>query len=840
MIRFDNDSLPQVQIPAQAQVNKYGREVTVGKKDGHDGSRQVIIGQALSDTHMLPNQNFRRLFPEAWQALTGEKYIPHPDRVLAGSYALTLHTAEFHDVYPILLRAVSPDKANALMDLAVYLVSLNRRRTAALTEADGKGAGDFADVSGAEAEEYFDYADEVNGDADSVAADVPCSAGDSALMLFSQKLSGGRHELTLQDFAGAGGPELPTAKELDHFKEVFLWRQMESSSQSAYLCLSGPVRGESSEFYVCTALDMESLYPIYWDVLKLDTFEVPAVIEFMDEALCELSHREIECDCLVFDGTELGVSTGELQKLLGTVNELDVSNYLVKLPESVPGFERMLEKHGDDLPELVHLLRRSRSAVCGLMDKRVRLFGGKSEKPHPAAFFHDRLKALSDNLQLLNAVGDELERLNYAALSKEEPQITPELKLFIRKETDKSGRVQYVKNDDALQQAAGRAGFSLYAVAEPEQDLDELLHIFSALDNCRAQLAILKAELDKAAPENQPACFAAAFIAGLVRCAVEPTYGSKRSAFDPWQGLKQVQLSLGQDDVYHPVYNWSGRLTDFMQRFEVSENDLDQLAHEANLTAEGKPLEQSRRCLPKIPVSSKKEIDEAFDLARRFKDAMSEWNFYFSEDDEYEDDDEFTDFDAPQEPQPEPEEEVGVQTSLDFGLEPENLSEPAESAASSLPVKAEEVPAPEPEAAPEHEHEMVSESAAESSAPAEAPETVESAAAAQPVESVPAEAVEPETEPEDDGGGSGNKPVELDESLFFLMPQYEDDGMQRKPGRKGRSSAKKHQVQSDETEAVHEEESEAFEEEFQLLPQTMDDLSSVRKRGRPKGSKNKK
>ncbi|MBO8415854.1 MAG: hypothetical protein IAB19_05700 [Proteobacteria bacterium] len=899
MSKFFDGNLPQVPIPAQAKINHYGREVCMCCKSGSGRIRLMIIGQAVSDSSMLPNQNFWRFFPDKWAQLQGVPYIPLPERVLAGPYAITLYTAEKYNFYPILLHTLAPEKAHALLDLAVYLVSLNQRRGAA--QLDETGSLDLMDVE-----------DEAYADAKADAGDFPpegAAAGqawgdDSALMLFSPKISKERSSLSLADFAGSGSL-LPAADELEQFKDVFFWSQMNSSSQSAYMCLSGPVSCRDGLYFVCTAIDAESLYPLFWKELQLQSFEAPVLLELVERAVDELQQHEINCECVIFDGCELSLSLPELKELFENLHEY-VRAYVLRLPEDVPGFGRMIDKHGDDLTDLVHLQRRSRRVMCGLLDKRLRLFGSsKTEKPHPAAFFYDPLTAAGDNLKLVHAVMTEIERLNYAAASNAEQAVAPELKRFISKVTDKQGRVKYVKNDDLLQQAVQRTGFSLYVLSDLELGLEDVQLIFESLDNFRAQFELLKAEFDKAAPENLPACFAAALLAAQVRFEAEPSYSSFSSSFDPWQALERVCLRLGADCRYHPVYGWSEKLADFMDGFKVSEADLDQLAHELNLCAAGEQLPQAQRALPEITASAAPDISElkaAFELSAQYQKDKADWEAYFATGKADENVDwTFEDFETDRE-EGDPDDDT-VQTSLYFALQPELAPKPAAK------------PQPEPETEAELKSEEGSEAAAQKLQAAESGEELkaqtdteaeeaepdlklQSVSAPQPeVQSTDAKSTPAETEAAaadllaqaetpaqaldaqstqdtaQAGPAEQSEPPAEDDSQFFLMPQYEHAAEPKSSGRKNRVPAKKPKAaEAAEPSAPEAEDSAAgvaaaaplpaagegagagegsvagegaaagedFEEEFQLLPQSEADLSRVRRRGRPKGSMNKK
>lgn len=123
-VYWDKD---EIAIPAEAYVNTYDGRVYVKQGDGRGGFRRVVIGRAASKTTMSPNENFRALFPAAWEAAYGTDDLIRLE-VKVGTYALALGAGLKSGAYAVAQSAYGLDTGNALMDYAMFAM---RRRSSA-------------------------------------------------------------------------------------------------------------------------------------------------------------------------------------------------------------------------------------------------------------------------------------------------------------------------------------------------------------------------------------------------------------------------------------------------------------------------------------------------------------------------------------------------------------------------------------------------------------------------------------------------------------------------------------------------------------------------------------
>lgn len=119
-IHIDKSEIP---IPKGAHINHHDGRVFVYTTLGavRRNSQQKIIGRAVSDTHMVPNDNFRELFPRLWEEHYGEDVI-QSKTLGSGLFGLMLGAGYSTMAYPCLLVSIGPEESNAVMDFATHIL----------------------------------------------------------------------------------------------------------------------------------------------------------------------------------------------------------------------------------------------------------------------------------------------------------------------------------------------------------------------------------------------------------------------------------------------------------------------------------------------------------------------------------------------------------------------------------------------------------------------------------------------------------------------------------------------------------------------------------------------
>ena len=110
----------QVPIPAGSTVYRNGRVLDKGRLYNLDGD--FVIGHKVSDTMMIPNENYFRLHMREYQEFAPDGAVPvAPARLNAGFYLLLLTSAQRLGLYPSLVKRFGPAHANAILDYILFL-----------------------------------------------------------------------------------------------------------------------------------------------------------------------------------------------------------------------------------------------------------------------------------------------------------------------------------------------------------------------------------------------------------------------------------------------------------------------------------------------------------------------------------------------------------------------------------------------------------------------------------------------------------------------------------------------------------------------------------------------
>ena len=113
----------EIPIPADAHINNNDGRVFIYTTPGaiRRESKRKVIGLATSSATMIPNDNFREMFPGLWEEYYGED-TGRRKVLSSGLFALMLGAGYSTGAYQALLDTVGPADANGIMDYASYLI----------------------------------------------------------------------------------------------------------------------------------------------------------------------------------------------------------------------------------------------------------------------------------------------------------------------------------------------------------------------------------------------------------------------------------------------------------------------------------------------------------------------------------------------------------------------------------------------------------------------------------------------------------------------------------------------------------------------------------------------
>ena len=115
--------LNEIKIPEQAHINKSDGRVFIFAKDSITvrTSSRIVIGRATSETTMHPNDLYRLMFPNEWERNYGKQQL-FLHSLHVGFYAATLGIGYKTGLYPMLTDIFQGEKANTLMDYAMFSI----------------------------------------------------------------------------------------------------------------------------------------------------------------------------------------------------------------------------------------------------------------------------------------------------------------------------------------------------------------------------------------------------------------------------------------------------------------------------------------------------------------------------------------------------------------------------------------------------------------------------------------------------------------------------------------------------------------------------------------------
>ena len=118
-----------VPIPEEANHPKKpgGRVFIVTKKNylpekQYNSDGRLSVGISISESEMYPNDNYKMLFPQAFnEHVPYAKRLPEVTKII-GPYACFLAVGQHTELYPILVKSSGPLNANMIMDYGMYSI----------------------------------------------------------------------------------------------------------------------------------------------------------------------------------------------------------------------------------------------------------------------------------------------------------------------------------------------------------------------------------------------------------------------------------------------------------------------------------------------------------------------------------------------------------------------------------------------------------------------------------------------------------------------------------------------------------------------------------------------
>lgn len=522
------------------------------KQYNHDTRRMIGKTLEASRTYMHPNDNYREIFPDDYQAIL--KRRPSPSSQSIGMYLVLKNCAETLPLYETLDAVFGREEANLILDYAMYQI-ISESAVSQHYEATLKDKALFSE---------------------SLRSDSYLST------FFQEKIDDDKISLFLELWA----PKIIAAKKI---KKVYLnvdGTNIDSEAEGVTLREVGYDKsGEGTTIvgimYV-VAPDGTPLYFIQYRGSVIDSVAVKAVFLFF-------KHLKVKIAGFCADR---GFCTKEDTDLL---RDMKV------------GFVLMMTSKPEGFTTAKNALR---DTIRNNIDKWIEgseLFGDKTKcRMFKTDSVDSYLHVYYDSAKAGNAIKSLLKKINRAKASgekaikkKKNPKIPPELQEFIHLRKGR-GPKTLVLEYERIQEAINDKGMHVIATSE-DMDTLEAYRIYHSRDSSETQYMFMKSEigLDKYHTGSDKSIGGkqfVAFIAGILRN--ELTIASRKMLEEKdrtdWYSvpaiikeLVGIKIKRLPGDVYALVMNISERDEFMFKYLGITKGQIDECVSIQNLRIKG-------------------------------------------------------------------------------------------------------------------------------------------------------------------------------------------------------------------------------------------------------------
>lgn len=558
----------EIPVPKGAYVNPSDARVYRILQDIDGKKRRQVIGRVTSIEKrlMYPNENFRYCFPNLWHQYYGDNELkPHSLRI--GLYAATLAIATQSGCYEELVKIFGVEKANAIMDYAMFSIA------------------EQSDVT-----QLFEK---------NMASRLCFSRKTHTDSWFSQLFS---HEIT--------------EDQIDTFRQEWLERSTGSGDKQVWLCVDGSNIDCSSKqsdlnehgkakshkniplIGFIWAVDAHSAMPVTWYVNPGNMVDSKAVLSVIEA----LSKSNVKVKGAIVDR---GFAVQEVFDVL----EENALSYIAMLKGSYQGSRTMVQKHGAQIrwnfPYLV-----AKGGVFGITDQ-VKVFKNSAKEQCVALLFDslngsERVAHFTD--KVLSCVEQLNEKINH---HEKDLSICPEMRKYVQVvSTDGEPTVQ-IKTANC-QNGINEKGFQCIASSE-QRTAQEIHRLYQLRDVSEKQFSILKSQLGYNTTRvhrssSMRSKLAIAFIASIIRTEFMNT--CKRLKLDTNQMLLECdrcQIHKWKDDSYSFVDDLSERQWKLFSALGLNSKYFEQLASEVEQRFKNPAISQLRQ-LPDLQEKPKPRV----------------------------------------------------------------------------------------------------------------------------------------------------------------------------------------------------------------------------------------
>lgn len=561
-----------VPIPEGANTPKKsgGRVFIVAKKnylaDRHyNNDSRIALGISIDAQRMHPNQNYKMLYPQAYnENVPHEKKLPEFTKII-GPYSAFLAVGQHTGLYEVLIRSFGPQSANMIMDYGTYSI---------LTHSNV--AKDFAETM----HEYLLFSKKAYSD--SWISDF-----------FKHKMTDDQGKL---------------------FRDNWTAHCKAQGITEAWICIDG-----SNDD--CDAVNMFEAEPGYdksgnkgpivsymWAVSSKDGTPI-TYLPYRGSRVDAVALKEMVEYLSTFGITTKGIILDRGFWNIDDVRCLRKANLpFIIMMKGGYGYDQMLDRHGEILRgEDVHYML-NRSGSYGIVDE-VQVFKGKDEILH-VALMYSNVRAAKNVNTLTDKVKAAIAEIRMKIAADQPYSIESSVAPYIVVTKYRGRKKDTVDLDEEkLQKAVNRMGFAALAMSE-EMSAQEADDIYALRQYSEKQYAAFKTQLGYDVlrvytPDSWHSKFACGFVAGIIRNDFENR--CKKAGTDANTALKElhfVTMTRMRDKLYVYVWMMSLKAKAVLSEHGIIESDMTLIVESENARLNGTSIDPIRQ-LPKRDVVKK-------------------------------------------------------------------------------------------------------------------------------------------------------------------------------------------------------------------------------------------
>ena len=518
---------------------------------GYTSSSRVVIGHAINDEEMVPNENYKKYFPELWKSISNEDVPPPTKRI--GLHALMEGACRKNNLIDILQKVFGISKACSILDFAMYSVGYHTNAAMNYPQA---------------MREHSLFSSQLHDDSyysNLFTHEMP----ERMINLFRIKW--------IQECVRQGITEAYLA--IDGSND-------DCESKGIELAEKGAAKSHTNSDIIGF---MYAVHPQTGKVVTFDTYRGGLVdSKAILKIITFLKENGVSVKGIIIDR---GFCDGNCLSFLRSKQ----IPYVLMMKGNTAGHNYMLAMHGDELRW---------NSDCWIPDTLVfatsevnRLFDRSSLSAH-LHLYYDFKNGDERCEALLNKISKLIKKIENAT---EEPSVPKELKEIITVIPNENGSFGYKIQNSSFQSKLNSKGYFTIAASENISS-KAVLEMYRSRDAAETEYMFIKTQLGYDAVRVQSeSCMRSRFLVGTVAAIVREEVENACKELNLKTNtmiheMRQLSAASYNTKTYTVVHTEKGDVKDLMSKIGIQASDLDNIA-----------ISETQRLSGEIPVLRKKK-----------------------------------------------------------------------------------------------------------------------------------------------------------------------------------------------------------------------------------------